>query len=125
MPFAPPRRLIGALAAIVTLGLPAPAHGQATPPEPKGPDFEALLLADAKVTRTVKAALRADTAFTEPAAFGDLTGDGVSDAVVLVATPGASGAVAVFAFAPSGASRRGDCPARRAEHGRDADRRQA
>ena len=102
MPFAPPRRLFGALAAIVTVGLPALAHGQASSPEQKGPDFEALLLADAKVTGAVKAALRADTAFTEPAAFGDLTGDGVSDAVVLVATPGAAGAVAVFAFSTLG-----------------------
>lgn len=102
MPSPPSSRLGGALAILAALALPAAAYGQATPPEPTGPDFKALLLADAKVTSAVKAALREGSAFPEPAAFGDLTADGVSDAVVLVTTPGAAGAVAVYAFSTQG-----------------------
>jgi hypothetical protein len=98
----PQHRLACALATLTVLAAPALAHGQAAPPEPTGPDFKAILLADAKVTGAVKRALQAPTAFTEPAAFGDLTADGTSDAVVLVTTPGAAGAVAAYVLSAHG-----------------------
>lgn len=105
----PQHRLACALVAASALAAPVAAHGQATPPAPRAPDFETILLADARVTSAVKGALRADTAFTEAAAFGDVTRDGVFDAVVLVTSPGAAGAVAVYVLsadrAPGGALR--------------------
>lgn len=96
------RFLAGALVALTALVAPVAAHGQVETPEPAGPDFEGVLLADARVTRAVKGALRGDRAFAEPAAFGDLTADGTSDAVVLVTTPGAAGAVAVYVLSTQG-----------------------
>ena len=101
----PLRRLAAAALAAGALVAPAAAYGQATPPEPTGPDFEAILLADAKVTAAVKGALRAGSAFAEPAAFGDLTADGTSDAVVLVTTPGAAGAVAAYVMSTHGSEK--------------------
>ncbi len=71
-------------------------------PEPTGPDFEAILTADAGVTKAVKAALADDRVFAQPAAFGDLTADGTSDAVVLVTAPGASGALAAYVLTADG-----------------------
>jgi len=99
----PQRRLACALLALTTLVAPALAHAQAGTPEPTGPDFAAILTADAKVTPAIKGALKDGRAFTEPAAFGDLTGDGTSDAVVLVTTPGAAGAVAAYVLSAHGA----------------------
>ena len=90
------------LLALAALAAPALAHGQASMPEPTGPDFEAILTADAKVTPAIKDALKDGRASAEPAAFGDLTADGTSDAVVLVATPGAAGAVAAYVLSAHG-----------------------
>jgi hypothetical protein len=95
----PPLRRLAVLLGTAALAVPALAHGQAAPPEPTGPDFEAILTADAKA---VKDALADDRAFAAPAAFGDLTGDGTSDAVVLVSTPGASGAIAAYVLSALG-----------------------
>jgi len=78
------------------------AHGQAGMPEPTGPDFKAILTADAKVTPAIKASLEDGRAFAEPGAFGDLTADGTSDAVVLVTAPGAAGAVAAYVMSAHG-----------------------
>ena len=91
-----------AVAAAAALAAPGAAHGQVAVPEPTLPDFKALLLADAKVVAPVKAALRAGSAYAQPAAFGDLTADGTSDAVVLVTTPGAAGAVALYVLSGDG-----------------------
>lgn len=99
----PRPRTAAALVAAAALAAPAVAWGQAAMPEPTAPDFEAVLLADAKVTPAIKGALRAGSAFTEPAGFGDLTADGISDAVVLVTTPGAAGAVAAYVLSADGA----------------------
>ncbi len=96
-------RLACALLALMTFVAPALAHGQAGIPEPTGPDFEAILTADAKVIPAIKGALKDGRAFAEPAAFGDLTADGTSDAVVLVSTPGAAGAVAAYVLSADGA----------------------
>lgn len=97
-----PHHALAALLGAAALAAPAAALGQAGIPEPSGPDFEAILTADAKVTPAVKAALADDRAFAAPAAFGDLTGDGRSDAVVLVTTPGAAGAVAAYVLSANG-----------------------
>ncbi len=99
---APARRATAALLTAAALGIPASAAGQATMPEPTAPDFEAVLLADARVIPAVKAALRDDRAFAQPAAFGDLTADGTSDAVVLVTVPGAAGAIAAYVLSTEG-----------------------
>jgi len=98
----PQRRLARALLALTALVVPAVAHGQAGIPEPTGPDFKAILTADAKVTAPIKSALEDGRAFAEPAAFGDLTADGTSDAVVLATTPGAAGAVAAYVLSTQG-----------------------
>lgn len=96
------QRLAGALAVVAALTAPAVAHGQAPPRAPVAPDFAAILLADEGVTATVKGALREGSAFAEGAAFGDLTADGRSDAVVLVTTPGAAGSVAAYVVSAHG-----------------------
>ncbi len=104
-----PRRLAARLRA-VTLAVavatpavlvPAASHGQAAPPE--APDFAAVLTADARVTPAIKGALADGRAVARAAAFGDLTADGTSDAVVLVTTPGAAGAVAAYVLSADGA----------------------
>lgn len=98
-----PQRLAVVLVGLTALLAPAAAAGQVATPEPTGPDFRGILLADAKVTSAVKGALRSGRAFAEPAAFGDLTGDETSDAVVLVTTPGAAGAIATYVLSAHGA----------------------
>lgn len=96
------RRLVAALVGLAALVWAELAGAQVTTPEPAGPDFGAVLLADTKVTSAVKGALRSGRAFAEPGAFGDLTGDGTSDAVVLVTTPGAAGAIAAYVLSAQG-----------------------
>lgn len=94
-------RRLGLVAVAIAVALTAPtttAHGQVEVPGPTGPDFAALLLADAAVVPAIKAALRDGRATAQPVAFGDLTADGTSDAVVVVASPGAAGAVAAYVF---------------------------
>jgi len=102
MPRPQQRRRVALLLGVAVLLAPALAHGQTSMPEPAAPNFEAILLAEAKVTRAVKSALRTDRAGAAAAAFGDLTGDGVSDAVVLVNVPGAAGAVAAYVLSAHG-----------------------
>jgi hypothetical protein len=66
--------------------------------------FGDTLVKDAKTTSAVKKLLRSGAGFVDPEiAFADLTGDGKSDAVVLVRTAGAAGAVAVYLFSTDGA----------------------
>jgi hypothetical protein len=65
--------------------------------------FRTTLLADAKTTSGVKALLRDRGGFVAPEIeFADLTGDARSDAVVLVDTGGAAGAVALYVFSTHG-----------------------
>lgn len=65
--------------------------------------FRKLLLDDPKTTGAIKRLLRDRGGFVAPAiAFADLTGDGRSDAVVLVDTGGAAGAVALYVFSTDG-----------------------
>ncbi|MDX6718217.1 MAG: hypothetical protein QOJ63_471 [Solirubrobacteraceae bacterium] len=65
--------------------------------------FRKMLLDDAKTTTAIKRLLRDRGGFVDPAIqFGDLTGDGRSDALVLVDTGGAAGAVALYVFSTHG-----------------------
>ena len=65
--------------------------------------FRTTLLADAKTTPGIKALLRDRGGFVAPEiAFADLTGDDRSDAVVLVDSGGAAGAVALYVFSTHG-----------------------
>lgn len=65
--------------------------------------FEKTLLADAKTTSSVKALLETGGGFVaRDLEFGDVTGDGRSDAIVMVETGGAAGAVAMYLFSTHG-----------------------
>ncbi len=115
----PQLRTTAALSLIAAaLAVPAFALGQASSGEDDptgttgatgttGPNFTAILTADAKVTQAVKDALADGRAFTQGAAFGDLTADGTSDAVVLATVPGAAGAIAAYVLSADGAARKG------------------
>lgn len=71
--------------------------------------FEKTLLADAKTTSDVKQLLREGGGFVAPdITFEDLTGDGRSDAIVLVESGGVAGAVALYVFSTDGRSARSD-----------------
>ncbi len=64
--------------------------------------FRKTLLADSKTTNAVKSLLR-ERGFVAPEiTFSDLTGDGRSDAVVLVETGGVAGAVALYVLSTHG-----------------------
>jgi hypothetical protein len=65
--------------------------------------FRTTLLEDAKTTAGVKALLSGRGGFVAPEIeFADLTGDSRSDAVVVVDTGGAAGAVALYVFSTHG-----------------------
>jgi len=65
--------------------------------------FQKTLLADDKTTSDVKQLLRDGGGFVAPdTTFEDLTGDGRSDAIVLVDTGGVAGAVALYVFSTDG-----------------------
>jgi len=65
--------------------------------------FRKTLLADAKTTGAIKGLLTDRGGFVAPEIeFSDLTGDGRSDAVVLIDTGGVAGAVALYVFSTHG-----------------------
>ncbi len=67
--------------------------------------FEKTLLADARTTTEIKDFLRSGGGFVAPdITFADLTGDGRTDAIVLVDTGGVAGAVALYVFSTHGAA---------------------
>ena len=71
--------------------------------------FEKTLLADDKTTSDVKDLLTDGGGFVAPdITFEDLTGDGRSDAIVLVDTGGVAGAVALYVFSTDGESEDSD-----------------
>lgn len=83
----------GAAGAIVALAKPSASQQL----------FRTTLLADARTTPGVKSLLRDRGGFVSPEIeFADLTGDERSDAVVLVESPGAAGAVALYVFSTHG-----------------------
>lgn len=73
--------------------------------------FRKTLLDDPKTTSSVKALLTGGGGFVAPdIVFADVTGDGRSDALVLVESGGAAGAVAFYVFSTDG--RAADSPLR-------------
>lgn len=71
--------------------------------------FKKTLLADEKTTPAIKTLLSEGGGIVAPdITFADLTGDGRSDAVVLVDTGGVAGAVALFVFSTHGAAEDSD-----------------
>jgi hypothetical protein len=88
--------LAGAAVLLCTVGSSAaPTRSQAL--------FEKTLLSDAKTAADIKDLLRDGGGFVAPdITFADLTGDGRSDAVVLVDTGGVAGAVALYVFSTQG-----------------------
>lgn len=96
------------LAAPATLALTAVAvlltsTGSQATPTPSQEFFKKTLLEDAKTTTAVKTLLGERGGFVAPdIVFSDLTGDGRSDAVVLVETGGVAGAVALYVFSTDG-----------------------
>ena len=94
---------LAALAALLASGgsSAAPTRSQAL--------FKRTLLADERTTDAVKDLLRERGGFVAPdIEFADLTGDGRSDAIVLVDTGGVAGAVALFVFSTHGESEQSD-----------------
>lgn len=71
--------------------------------------FKRTLLADAKTTASIKSLLRDGGGIVAPdITFADITGDGRSDAVVLVDTGGVAGAVAMYVFSTHGEAEESD-----------------
>jgi hypothetical protein len=96
------------LAAPATLALAAAAvlltsTGSLAAPTKSQEFFTKTLLADPKTSAAVKTLLGERGGFVSPdVEFSDLTGDGRSDAVVLVDTGGVAGAVALYVFSTDG-----------------------
>lgn len=71
--------------------------------------FEKILLEDDKTTSAIKHLLRDGGGIVAPdIRFADLTGDGRSDAIVLVDTKGVAGAVALYVFSTHGEAEESD-----------------
>jgi len=71
--------------------------------------FRAALLDDAKTGREVRAMLRDQSGYVnDRVKFSDLTDDGRADAVVMVASGGAAGNVAVYVFSTEGLDKDAD-----------------
>ena len=100
-----PRTLFAVLAGLlvaVAAGLLLSGGSSAAPTKSQAL-FKKTLLADAKTTSDVKRLLSEDGGFVAPdIAFEDLTGDGRSDALVLVDSGGVAGAVALYVFSTDG-----------------------
>lgn len=89
--------LLGATAGLLWIA------GSGATPSKSQTLFRNRLLADAKTTYAVKRLLTRRGGFvTREIVFSDLTGDGRSDAVVLVDTGGVAGAVALYVFSTDG-----------------------
>ncbi len=89
-----------ALAAVCVLLV---SGGSTAAPSKSQQLFRKTLLDDAKTTTAIKRLLRDRGGFVVPEIeFADLTGDSRSDAVVLVESGGAAGAVAVYVFSTDG-----------------------
>jgi hypothetical protein len=95
-------------AALATLALTAAAlflvsGGSEAAPTKSQEFFKKTLLDDPKTSAAVKELLSQRGGFVAPEiGFSDLTGDGRSDAVVLVETGGVAGAVALYVFSTDG-----------------------
>lgn len=106
-----PRTLLTVLAALlVAVGATLlVTGGSSAAPTKSQALFNKTLLADAKTTSDVKRLLSDDGGFVAPdITFEDLTGDGRSDAIVLVDSGGVAGAVALYVFSTDGKSAQSD-----------------
>jgi hypothetical protein len=107
------RRSRPVLTVLATLGLAVAVAllttgGSSAAPSKSQSLFRKTLLADAKTTTAVKNLLRSGGIVAPDIAFADLTGDGRSDAVVLVDTGGVAGAVALYVFSTDGEAEESD-----------------
>lgn len=92
------RSLLIALVFALTL----PISGAAKPSASQS-FFREALLEDSRTASGVKRLLRANAGIVDPrSGFADVTGDGRSDALVLVTTNGAGGTVALYVFSTHG-----------------------
>lgn len=98
-------RIVPAALTALTLGTTAAlllSGGSTAQPSKSQQLFRKMLLDDAKTTSGIKRILR-DGGFVAPEIeFGDVTGDARSDAVVLVDSAGAAGAIALYVFSTHG-----------------------
>jgi hypothetical protein len=77
--------------------------GSPAAPTPSQTVFTQKLLDDAKTSAGVKRMLKNKQAIVDPrSGFVDVTGDGRQDALILVSTGGAAGAVALYVFSTHG-----------------------
>ncbi|MDQ3849501.1 MAG: hypothetical protein M3296_02655 [Actinomycetota bacterium] len=96
-----------ALAAALAVGLTSLFAAAGAPAEPSKSQalFRRTLLGDARTTPAIKGLLRSGGGFVAPdILFTDLTGDGRSDAVVLIDSGGVAGAVALYVLSTDGAA---------------------
>ena len=94
--------VLGALALALAATLLVTGGSSAAPTKSQAL-FKKTLLADARTTSDVKRLLSDGGGFVAPdITFEDLTGDGRSDAVVLVDTGGVAGAVALYVLSTHG-----------------------
>ena len=92
-----------AVLALATAGTLAVIAGSQARPTASQRLFRTTLLDDAKTTTAIKRLLRDRGGFVAPdIEFADLTGDERSDAIVLVDSGGAAGAVALYVFSTHG-----------------------
>jgi len=94
------------LALVVTL---LSTGGSSAAPTKSQALFKKTLLADDKTTNAIKNLLRGGGGIVAPdITFADVTGDGRSDAVVLVDTRGVAGAVALYVLSTHGEAEESD-----------------
>jgi hypothetical protein len=98
------RRLCRFVAVALVACLAAPTFASAQErPRSQSSFFRSMLLNDRGTATSIARLLRSRAAFVESRVlFGDLTGDGKTDAVASVAIPGAAGAVAVYVYSSHG-----------------------
>jgi hypothetical protein len=100
--------LVSALVLAVFVALLATGGSSAAPTKSQAL-FKKTLLADEKTTSAIKTLLQEGGGIVAPdITFADLTGDGRSDAVVLVDTGGVAGAVALYVFSTHGEAEESD-----------------
>ena len=97
------RASLPALLAGAALAAGAVAPVARAEPTPSQTVFTQKLLDDARTSAGVKRMLKSKMAIVDPrSGFVDVTGDGRQDALILVSTGGAAGAVALYVFSTHG-----------------------
>jgi hypothetical protein len=100
--------LLAALALATAAGLLATGGSSAAPTKSQEL-FKTTLLEDEKTTTAIKNLLSTGGGIVAPdITFADLTGDGRSDAILVVDTRGVAGAVALYVFSTDGAAEDSD-----------------